>query len=175
MTKPYSGTPPKSGRDFGFPTLHDLESAVQVTEAAGDEWVDDSVVTPARYPTDTDAQHLEPMVRDVLAPRFGAGPGAHFTPETHQETEQPQIRILNGVAMDLARADDTIREDLCRQFCRDDTVDASGLTIAVEGGRVLLGGVIDTPESRRYVEQVIARTAGVRRVESSLRVSQAPS
>jgi hypothetical protein len=35
--------------------------------------------------------------------------------------------------------------------------------------------VIDTPESRRYVEQVIARTAGVRRVESSLRVSQAPS
>jgi hypothetical protein len=71
---------------------------------------------------------------------------------------------------DYRRSDDRICEDLNDRLADDPLLDASDITVKVEGGEVTLDGWAPTREDKRRAEDLSDRVSGVRHVQNNLRV-----
>lgn len=66
------------------------------------------------------------------------------------------------------RSDDRIREDVCDRLTADDGVDATNVSVSVQGGEVTLEGSIDDRSMKRRAEDCADAVAGVRQVHNRL-------
>jgi BON domain len=68
------------------------------------------------------------------------------------------------------RSDDRIREDVSERLADDPTVDASDITVAVQGGEVTLTGTVNSRDQKRRAEDCVEAVSGVREVINQLRL-----
>lgn len=74
---------------------------------------------------------------------------------------------------DYKRSDDRIREEISDRLTDDHGVDASEITVQVQGGEVTLSGSVPTREQKRRAEDLAEWCSGVSDVTNSLRVQKA--
>ncbi len=68
------------------------------------------------------------------------------------------------------RSDERIQEDANEQLTRDWRVDASNITVKVEGGEVTLEGHVPSRDAKRRAEDCVEDVSGVKHVQNNLRV-----
>ena len=71
---------------------------------------------------------------------------------------------------DYIRSDDRIREDINDRLTEDSWIDASGVSVAVSGGEVTLGGQVDSKTAKRRAEDIADDVTGVKHVQNNLRI-----
>lgn len=71
------------------------------------------------------------------------------------------------------RSDERMKEDVCERLSWNDEVDATELTVTVEGGEVTLEGTVETRHMKRLAEDIAEAVAGVRDVHNRIRVTKA--
>jgi osmotically-inducible protein OsmY len=71
-----------------------------------------------------------------------------------------------------SRSDERISEDAHERLTEDHYLDASRVTVAVSGGEVTLGGVVDSREAKRHAERIVEEISGVRHVQNNLRIDR---
>jgi osmotically-inducible protein OsmY len=69
------------------------------------------------------------------------------------------------------RSDERIKELLCERLHDDPHIDASEITVTVQGGRITLEGTVDSRRTKNAVEDV-AEQCGVQDVQNNLRVQR---
>jgi hypothetical protein len=70
------------------------------------------------------------------------------------------------------RSDQRIYEDVCDRLMRHGGINAADIEVKVEEGEVTLSGTVDSPWTRRAVEDTALTVLGVREVNNLLRMSQ---
>jgi osmotically-inducible protein OsmY len=70
------------------------------------------------------------------------------------------------------RSDDRIREDVSDRFYDDPYIDASDISIRVEGKEVILEGNVDSKEAKRRAEYLAESIRGVKDVENRLKINR---
>lgn len=73
---------------------------------------------------------------------------------------------------DYKRSEDRIREDVCDRLSDDDLLDATHITVQVEGTEVILTGNVNSRDQKRRAEDVAESISGVRNVENRLKVQR---
>jgi hypothetical protein len=73
---------------------------------------------------------------------------------------------------DYKRSDDRIREDVCDRLTDHDDIDASEITVKVEGGEVTLEGTVDDRRLKWMAEELVSSCSGVREVHNQLRLKR---
>jgi osmotically-inducible protein OsmY len=68
------------------------------------------------------------------------------------------------------RGDERVREDVCDRLTADPRVDASNITVGVQGGEVTLEGTVDDRAMKRRAEDTAEEVGGVRQVHNRLTV-----
>jgi hypothetical protein len=76
---------------------------------------------------------------------------------------------------DYRRSDDRIREEVCDLFTDDWRLDASEVTVKVEGAEVVLTGTVTTRDQKRRAEEIAERVRGVGDVHNQIRVMRGES
>jgi hypothetical protein len=71
------------------------------------------------------------------------------------------------------RSDERIREEACERLTDDDRVDASEIDVQVDGGIVILTGIVDDRRQKRAAEDAVEDIPGVHDVHNQLRVARA--
>jgi osmotically-inducible protein OsmY len=69
------------------------------------------------------------------------------------------------------RSDERVKELLCERLHDDPEIDASEITVSVQGGRITLEGTVDSRRTKMMVEDV-ADQIGVQDVQNNLRVQR---
>jgi osmotically-inducible protein OsmY len=69
------------------------------------------------------------------------------------------------------RSDDRIKELICERLSDDPEIDASDITVSVQGGKVTLEGSVDSRRTKNAAED-IAEQFGSQEVQNNLRVSR---
>ena len=72
---------------------------------------------------------------------------------------------------DYRRSDERIREDVSDRLTDDHDVDASEITVNVQGGEVTLTGTVTSRDQKRRAEDLAERIGGVTEVINNLRVA----
>lgn len=67
------------------------------------------------------------------------------------------------------RPDARIREDICDLLKDDPYVDATDVEIAVQGGEVVLSGIVEDKQARRRIEDIVDSISGVKEIQNKLR------
>jgi osmotically-inducible protein OsmY len=70
------------------------------------------------------------------------------------------------------RSDDRIREDIHDRLTDDWMLDATNITVTINGGEVTLDGTVNSREDKRRAEDLADNVSGVRHVQNNLRVQQ---
>jgi hypothetical protein len=70
------------------------------------------------------------------------------------------------------RTDERIREDVCDRLSWNDEVDATDITVRVEGGEVTLEGSVETRHMKRLADDIADEVPGVRDVHNTIRVTK---
>lgn len=73
---------------------------------------------------------------------------------------------------DYKRSEDRIREDVCDRLADDDMLDATHITVQVEGTEVILTGNVNSRDQKRRAEDLVDSISGVRNVENRLKVQR---
>lgn len=73
------------------------------------------------------------------------------------------------------RSDARIEEDVNEALTQDGEIDASEITVQVQGGEVTLTGTVEDRDAKRHAEDVVERCAGVIDVHNQLKVGPATS
>lgn len=68
------------------------------------------------------------------------------------------------------RSDERIKEDANDHLTHDPSVDASNITVSVEGGEVTLNGTVSSRFAKRRAEDCVDHISGVKHVQNNLRV-----
>ena len=68
------------------------------------------------------------------------------------------------------RSDDRIKEEICDCLADDSRLDASDVSVEVKDGEVTLTGNVRDRESKRWAEDLVERSSGVKNVQNNLRV-----
>ena len=71
---------------------------------------------------------------------------------------------------DYQRSSERIREDVCDRLSDDDRLDATNISVQVQGNEVVLTGTVRDRYQKRYAEDLVESISGVRHVENRLRV-----
>lgn len=71
---------------------------------------------------------------------------------------------------DYTRSDERIREDANDRLTEDWRVDASSISVIVQGGEVTLNGTVNRREDKRRAEDIVENISGVKHVQNNLRV-----
>lgn len=80
-------------------------------------------------------------------------------------------RSYRGVGpKNYRRGDDRIREDVCELLTESHDVDASDISVLVDGGEVTLTGSVQDRRDKRVAEDLALRCSGVRDVHNRLNV-----
>jgi hypothetical protein len=67
------------------------------------------------------------------------------------------------------RSDERVLEDACQTLERHPRIDASEISVTVDGGVIVLSGTVDSRETKRLAEQAVEDLPGVRDVRNELR------
>jgi osmotically-inducible protein OsmY len=70
------------------------------------------------------------------------------------------------------RSDERLKEMLCERLREDPHIDASEVTVNVQGGRITLEGSVDSRQAKNAIEEV-ADQLGIEDVQNNLRVTRA--
>jgi hypothetical protein len=70
------------------------------------------------------------------------------------------------------RSDDRIREEVCDLFTDDPALDASEVSVKVDGGEITLTGTVTTRDQKRRAEDIAERVSGVRDVINQIRLNR---
>ena len=70
------------------------------------------------------------------------------------------------------RSDERVKEMLCERLHDDPEIDASEVTVSVQGGKVTLEGTVDSRRTKNAIEDV-AEQIGSQDVQNNLRVQKA--
>lgn len=82
-----------------------------------------------------------------------------------------QRRSYRGVGpKNYRRSDDRIREEVCERLTESHDVDASDISVLVDGGEVTLTGSVGDRRAKRHAEDVVMQCGGVRDVHNRLNV-----
>jgi osmotically-inducible protein OsmY len=73
---------------------------------------------------------------------------------------------------DYKRSDDRIREEISDRLTDDHHVDATEVSVVVQGGEVTLTGTVASRDQKRRAEDLAESISGVREVTNNLRVSR---
>jgi hypothetical protein len=73
------------------------------------------------------------------------------------------------------RSDERIREDVCERLADSDDVDASDITVKVEGGEVTLEGTVDSRWAKREAEELACGARGAKDCLNHLKVKAEPA
>lgn len=71
---------------------------------------------------------------------------------------------------DRKRDDQRILEDVNDRLAGDAWVDASHITVTVEGAEVTLDGTVSDRAAKRRAEDLVERVSGVREVQNNLKI-----
>ncbi|HEU5135860.1 MAG TPA: BON domain-containing protein [Steroidobacteraceae bacterium] len=69
------------------------------------------------------------------------------------------------------RSDERVKELLCERLHDDPDIDASEVTVTVQGGRIMLEGTVDSRRTKNAIEDV-AEQIGMQDVQNNLRVQK---
>lgn len=84
--------------------------------------------------------------------------------------EQPRGGFRGAGPKGYTRSDDRILEDVCDRLCKDDTIDASEISVSISSGEITLDGHVPSRWTKRAAEDCAEGCAGVRHVQNNLRV-----
>jgi len=70
------------------------------------------------------------------------------------------------------RSDARIFDDVGEALTREDAVDATDVSVAVDEGEVVLDGTVTTAHMKTLATQIVEQVAGVRVVRNRLRVAK---
>lgn len=70
------------------------------------------------------------------------------------------------------RSDERIKEDICEQLWRSDTIDSSEVTIVVREGEVTLTGTVPERWMRHEVENIADESMGVKDINNHIRIQR---
>lgn len=93
-----------------------------------------------------------------------------YVPE-HEE-RQSQRAVRRG-PKNYTRSDDRIKEEICDAIERDTRIDASDVTIEIQGGKATLYGSVAHRQMKHWIEDIVAECYGVGEVENKLTVALA--
>lgn len=101
----------------------------------------------------------------------GAGSSVVGSRETRHGWEMPGP--YSGLGPEgYRRSEEAIRDDVCERLTLHGELDASGITVRVEDGEVMLDGVVDSRRSKRMAEETAESVSGVRDVHNRLRIDE---
>jgi hypothetical protein len=115
------------------------------------------------------------VIHPNFGPRFGREDERSFFERmrdffvSFSEDRVPR-RLRNKGPKGWKRSDETIYEDICETIDHVGVVDASEVTVRVEGGEVKLEGVVLSRRDKRLLEDIIDSVRGVQDVHNLLRV-----
>jgi osmotically-inducible protein OsmY len=110
-------------------------------------WLDKTTDEVAGWFGDDDAQRRRQLDK-IRGPHRGKGPKGY------------------------ERSDDRIREDVSDRFYEDPYIDASDISIRVEGKDVILEGTVESKEAKRRAEYLAESIRGVKDVENRLKINR---
>jgi hypothetical protein len=70
------------------------------------------------------------------------------------------------------RSDEQIREDVCERLWRDPRVNASEVSVDVQGAIVTLQGTVAHREMKHEIEDIVASCEGVKDVDNRIRLTR---
>ena len=70
------------------------------------------------------------------------------------------------------RSEERIKEDVCERLSDDALLDASDITVEVDGAEVTLSGTVDSRQDKRRAEDIAAAVSGVADVHNQLRAGR---
>jgi hypothetical protein len=70
------------------------------------------------------------------------------------------------------RSDDRIKEDICEQLWRSETIDSSEVTITVREGEVTLTGTVPERWMRHEIENIADESMGVKDIDNNIRIQR---
>jgi osmotically-inducible protein OsmY len=73
------------------------------------------------------------------------------------------------------RSDERITEDINEELTQDPELDASGISVEVKNGEVVLKGQVPDRESKRRAEEIAESCSGVKDVQNQIRVKREDS
>lgn len=73
------------------------------------------------------------------------------------------------------RSDERINEDVHERLTEDRDLDASGMTVAVKDGEVILDGFVRNRGDKHRAEHIVEHISGVGHVQNNLRVGEPPA
>ena len=71
------------------------------------------------------------------------------------------------------RSDDAILREVCELLTGHGKLDAGNIDVRVENGEVILGGTVDSRQSKRLAEELAENVFGVKDVQNQLRIDAA--
>jgi osmotically-inducible protein OsmY len=107
--------------------------------------------------------------RYVTADRYSTSSPPYASPQYGWQGTNYSGRGPRG----YQRTDERIREEVCDRLTDDPRVDASDIEVSIKGGELTLSGSVRTREEKRFAEDVVERTTGVREINNHLRVRPA--
>jgi hypothetical protein len=90
----------------------------------------------------------------------------------HGAAAQPQRNVRRG-PKNYTRSDDRIKEEIFDAIARDQRIDASDVTIDVQGAKVTLYGSVAHRQMKHWIEDIAAECYGVTDVDNKLTVALA--
>ena len=73
------------------------------------------------------------------------------------------------------RSDERITEDINEELTRNDELDASGISVEVKNGEVVLKGTVSDRDSKRRAEEIAESCSGVKDVQNQIRIKREDS
>jgi hypothetical protein len=70
------------------------------------------------------------------------------------------------------RSDERIKEDICEQLWRSESIDSSEVTIAVKEGEVILSGTVPERWMRHEIENIADDSMGVQNIDNNIRIQR---
>jgi osmotically-inducible protein OsmY len=70
------------------------------------------------------------------------------------------------------RSDERIKEDICEQLWRSETIDSSEVTITVKEGEVTLTGTVPERWMRHEIENIADESMGVKDIDNNIRIQR---
>lgn len=70
------------------------------------------------------------------------------------------------------RSQERIQEDVCDRLTDDDYLDASNISVEIQGNDVVLTGTVNSREQKRRAEDLVERISGVQNVENRIRIDR---
>lgn len=108
---------------------------------------------------------------DEIASWFGDDDARRRREMDQRYNDYEQTSYRGRGPKNYKRSDERIQEDVNDRLSDDWHLDASDVTVSVEGGDVILSGTVGSRYDKRYAEDLAERVSGVSNVENRIRVN----